>query len=65
MLITTEDEAKLEIVKDYNPRELRLILDFLEGGLFCDSMGHPYTSMYLKECANRYSPDKFWENNNG
>ena len=65
MLITTEDEAKLEIVKDYNPRELRLILDFLEGGLFCDSVGQPYTPTYLKKCANRYSTDEFWENNNG
>ena len=65
MFISVEDKRKLDIVKNYKPRELRLILDFLEGGLFCDSVGQPYTPTYLKKCANRYSTDEFWENNNG
>ena len=51
MLITTEDEVKLEIVKDYNPRELRLILDFLECGMFCDYNGQPYTRDHFEHYA--------------
>ena len=39
MFISVEDKRKLDIVKNYKPRELCIIIDFLEGGLFCDSMG--------------------------
>lgn len=31
MFINAEDREKLEAVKNYNPRELRIIIGFLEG----------------------------------
>lgn len=54
MFISVEDEDKLEIVKDYSPRELRLILMFFEDGMFCDRNGQPYTRTYLRELRDRF-----------
>lgn len=55
MLIDAEDEEKLEITKGYQPRVLRLILDFLECGMFCDNNGQPYTP----DVFERYARDDF------
>ena len=52
MFINAEDEAKLEVTKGYQPRELTIILDFLEHGMFCDRNGQPYTRRYFTERAN-------------
>lgn len=61
MFISVEDEDKLEIVKDYKPRELDIILHFLECGMFYDELGRPYSrnawaylSRGLKEESNSH-----------
>lgn len=54
MYISVEDEDKLEIVKDYSPRELRIILKFLEDGMFCDRNGRPYDRTYFRGLIDRF-----------
>lgn len=44
-----DDILKLEAVKDYTPSELMTIIVFLEGGMFCDRFGRPYTREYIKK----------------
>lgn len=44
-----DDILKLEAVKDYTPSELMTIIIFLEGGMFCDRFGRPYTREYIKK----------------
>lgn len=47
-----EDEGRLEVTKGYQPRELSIILDFLEHGMLYDRNGQLYTRRYLTERAN-------------
>lgn len=54
MLINAEDREKLEAVKNYSPRELRIIIDFLERGMFYDNLGQPYTPEYIKSLINNF-----------
>jgi len=54
MNMNSEDAYKLDIVKDYSYRELEFLIQFLENGLFCDSLGQPYTHERLRELAFRY-----------
>ena len=51
--MNSDDILKLEAVKDYTPSELKTIIIFFEGGLFCDRFGQPYTRKYIKEIAER------------
>ena len=53
-MISHEDRIKLEIVEDYDPSELRLILMFLEAELFYDELGRPYTREYFKNALDRF-----------
>lgn len=53
-MISHEDKIKLKIVEDYNPRELRIILMFLEAELFYDELGRPYTRGYFRNDFNRF-----------
>ena len=48
-----EATEKLEIVENYSPRELRLILMFLESEMFYDRLGQPYTRGYFRDAINR------------
>lgn len=52
-MINYEDKEKLKIVKDYTPSELMTIIVFLEGGIFCDRFGQPYTREYIRKIAER------------
>lgn len=54
MFINAEDREKLEAVKNYNPRELRIIIGFLEEGMFRDGLGQPYTPEYIKSLINKF-----------
>lgn len=54
MYISVEDENKLEIVKDYSPRELRILIRFYEGGMFYDRNGQPYTREHIKDLIDRF-----------
>ena len=65
MFISVEDEAKLEIVKDYKPRELRIILHFLECGMFYDALGRPYSRYDLNGLYERFVRGDFWRDSNG
>lgn len=57
----TEDDRKLDIVKDYSYRELEFLIQFLENKLLCDLIGQPYTHERLRELAFRYDhPDEYW-----
>lgn len=49
MTMNGDDILKLEAVKDYTPSELMTIIIFLEGGMFCDRFGKPYTREYIKK----------------
>lgn len=53
-MIDYEDKVKLEIVKNYSSGELRAIIMFLEGGMLCDLVGHPYTHEYFRGIVNRF-----------
>lgn len=52
-MINYEDKRKLEIVKDYTPSELMTIIVFLEGGMFFDRFGRPYTREYIKKMETK------------
>lgn len=52
-MINYKDKEKLKIVKDYTPSELMTIIVFLEGGMFCDRFGRPYTREYIRKIAGR------------
>ena len=66
MFIDAKDEAKLEVTKGYQPRELTIILDFfLECGMFYDKLGRPYSREYLNEVYERSVRGDFWKDNNG
>lgn len=54
MFISVEDENKLEIVKDYSPRELRILIRFYEDNMFFDRNGQPYTREYMKDLIDRF-----------
>lgn len=54
MYISVEDENKLEIVKDYSPMELRILISFYENGMLCDRYGQPYTREYMKDLIDRF-----------
>lgn len=54
MFFSVEDENKLEAVKNYSPRELRIIIDFLEAGMFYDRLGRPYTPEHIKSLINKF-----------
>ena len=49
-----DDILKLEAVKDYTPSELMTIIVFLEGGMFCDRFGRPYTREYIKKIFGEF-----------
>jgi len=51
MTMNSDDVLKLETVKDYTPAELMTIIVFLEGGMFCDCFGQPYTREHIKKIA--------------
>ena len=52
-MINYEDKEKLKIVKDYTPSELMTIIVFLEGGMFFDRFGRPYTREYIKKMETK------------
>jgi len=54
MYISVEDENKLEIVKDFSPRELRIVLRFYKDGMFYDGNGQPYTREHMMDIINRF-----------
>lgn len=54
MYISVEDENKLEIVKDYSPRELRILICFYKNDMFFDRYGQPYTREYMKDLIDRF-----------
>lgn len=54
MFISAEDVNKLEIVKDYSPRELRILIHFYEGGMFYDRNGQPYTREHMQNLIDRF-----------
>lgn len=62
MYISVEDEDKLEIVKDYNPRELRILIRFYEDGMFCDENGQPYTREYMKDRIYKFGAGDVYHN---
>lgn len=62
MYISVEDEDKLEIVKDYSPRELRILIHFYEGGMFCDRNGQPYTREYMKDLIYKFGAGDVYHN---
>lgn len=47
------DILKLEAVEDYTLLELKTIITFLEGGMFCDYNGQAYTREYIKKIAEK------------
>lgn len=65
MLIDAEDEDRLEVTKGYQPRELGIILHFLECGMFYDKLGRPYTRESLNEVYERSVRGDFWRDSNG
>ena len=54
MFISVEDRDKIETVKNYSPLELRIIIDFLEAGMFYDRLGQPYNPEYIKSLINKF-----------
>lgn len=54
MYISVKDEDKLKIVKDYSPRELRILIHFYEVGMFYDKNGRPYTREHMKDLIDRF-----------
>lgn len=65
MFIDAKDEAKLEVTKGYQPRELTIILDFLECGMFYDKLGRPYSRESLNKVYERSVRGDFRKDNNG
>ena len=51
--MNNDDVLKLEAVEDYTLLELKIIITFLEGGMFCDRFGQPYTREYIKKIAEK------------
>ena len=51
--MNSDDVLKLEAVKDYTPSELKTIIIFLEGGMFCNYNGQAYTREYIKKITER------------
>lgn len=47
------DILKLEAVEDYTLLELKTIITFLEGDMFCDHNGQAYTREYIKKIAEK------------
>lgn len=60
--ISVEDEDKLEIVKDYTLRELRILIRFYEDGMFCDQNGQPYTRGSLMELIDKFGVGDVYHN---
>lgn len=57
--MNNDDILKLEAVEDYTLSELKTIIIFLEGGMFCDYNGQTYTREYIKKIAEKgYSTPK-------
>lgn len=57
--MNNDDILKLEAVEDYSLSELKTIMIFLEGGMFCDYSGQAYTREYIKKIAEKgYSTPK-------
>ena len=52
-MMNGDDILKLEAVKDYTLSELKTIIIFLEGGMFCDRFGREYTREHIKKIAER------------
>ena len=51
--MNNDDIFKLEAVEDYTLLELKIIITFLEGGMFCDYNGQAYTREYIKKIAEK------------
>lgn len=51
--MNNDDIFKLEAVEDYTLLELKIIITFLEGGMFCDYNGQVYTREYIKKIAEK------------
>lgn len=51
--MNNDDIFKLEAVEDYTLLELKIIITFLEGGMFCDYNGQTYTREYIKKIAEK------------
>lgn len=57
--MNNDDILKLEAVEDYTLSELKTIIIFLEGGMFCDYNGQAYTREYIKKISEKgYSTPK-------
>lgn len=57
--MNNDDILKLEAVEDYTLLELKIIITFLEGGMFCDRFGQAYTREHIKKIAGKgYSTPK-------
>lgn len=54
-MINYENEAieKLEIVENYSPLELKIIIVLFEAKMLCDETGHPYTREYFERFVRR------------
>lgn len=48
-----DNERKLELVKDFHPMELWLILEWYKNGMLCDHTGRPYMREYILEITTR------------
>lgn len=53
LAMNNDDILKLEIVEDYTLLELKIIITFLECGMFCDYYGQAYTREYIKKIAEK------------
>ena len=53
LTMNNDDILKLEAVEDYTLSELKTIIMFLEGGMFCDYNGQAYTREYIKKIAGK------------
>ena len=51
--MNNDDVLKLEAVEDYTLLELKIIITFLESGMFCDHNGQEYTREYIKKIAEK------------
>lgn len=51
--MNNDDILKLEAVEDYTLSELKTIIIFLEGGMFCDYNGQAYTREYIKKISEK------------
>lgn len=51
--MNNDDIFKLEAVEDYTLLELKIIITFLECGMFCDYNGQAYTREYIKKIAEK------------